>query len=1362
VNHYANRFFILAVTTLTVALAVAARPGLFDGAVTLANPGPDLIVESIQISPSIPGISQTVYLTFTVRNVGNANIVGIPFENWIYIDPVDRPPTSGTAKTAMWGIDTLNAGASSTWFRTKEFTSTGCDHVVYAWADHGNKVSEDIETNNVVSTTVCVGVTGAADIYEPDDTCGAARWITNTVGIPQHHTLWPVGDADWVKFSAVAGVTYTIEAKNLGIHANPVLYLYTSCGSLWQFGTGSKIVWQAPASGVYYVEVADGSPTHGPMTGYDLSVSADSTGLYDPYEPDGTCMAARDISTDGAPQTHFFQVVGDEDWVKFPMQSGETYVVVAGAPGPNVSPQVALYNSCGMTFGAPMAQGPSPQVESAAPGVLYARATNLGTGFGPTAHYDLSVSAITCVPDGQEPDGGLAQARGISSAMGAVTHNFCPAGDRDWVKFNAISGTTYVLETSNLGPASDTEITLYGTDGVTELARNDDWTAGLLSSRIVWQAPANGIYPAMVRHVKEGAAGANTRYDLTLSQGICTADAFDTGGGDNGPLNASLMTLNGPPQQHNLCPRGDQDWGRIVVTTPGTRLELRTSGLAPGADTVLYLYDRGGNLLAFNDDFGPGGASMITYTAVTSGAYYVQALNFDTNDFGAGTAYSLSVAADAPPTPTPSPTPTKTPTPTPAPTPPPTTVHTLILTNRQRVEDLYSADESWQLMSKLYQLADHPRVAGAVVQVELDPAVATSYAAWTANSESLLDVQKANDVASAIRNLILAYRLTAPSLEYLVIVGDDRVIPFRRITDYTGKRENQYAANITISTTQWAAAQAETILADDYYADVLPTTWTLGELYLPDYAVGRLVETPQEIMAFVDAFLASGGAVGRDALVTGYAFVDDTAETIGSIVSSDSITKATLIGSSWVVTDLRTLQLQTVPRFDIQSVNGHSTHMMEKTPDGSGVSAAEIASSTVDLAGVIVYSVGCHAGLNDTGSLDLAQAFAQKGANYVANTGYGWGGGGTTWSEALMRNYTLSLLQGLSTTMGNALVAAKAAYVAQSEGFDSYDHKVLQEATFYGLPMWVITTGASFNNDNPFPGVHFTPTLPSGSFGRVNTGTVSFGLAGSFGGYDQITNTHNTFFSDGSFFAINNSIQVGAGQPVQPKVFADLSAPAAGTLRSVVFLGGIYTDVQGFTPVVPQPFNEYVTPTQGVSFTAPGWFPPTPFGVQHAPGAFGGQDTLVTVMGQYNSSTGVERLYDHMSFDSYYSVDPDLDPPRVTKVGGVLNEAMGRAFIKVEATDDSGVGRVVVAFTHGQGQWFSRDLAFDPAMQKWTGEITATRNTLFFVQAMDGAGNLQVADNKGAYYALPAPAPLVAGEGFRRIYLPLVVRGAAG
>ena len=172
---------------------------------------------------------------------------------------------------------------------------------------------------------------------------------------------------------------------------------------------------------------------------------------------------------------------------------------------------------------------------------------------------------------------------------------------------------------------------------------------------------------------------------------------------------------------------------------PGIPFVIQTSNLSAGGDTVLYLYGPGGALLAFNDDFGPGGASSITYTLPTAGTYYVQAVSFDTNSFGTATDYSLTVQADIPPTPTPTPTPTRTPTPTPVATPPPSTAHTLILVNRQRVEDLYGADASWQLMDKLYEYAARPEVAGLVAQVELDPSVAAAYAAWTLNEQHLAE-----------------------------------------------------------------------------------------------------------------------------------------------------------------------------------------------------------------------------------------------------------------------------------------------------------------------------------------------------------------------------------------------------------------------------------------------------------------------------------------------------------------------------------------------------------------------------------------------------------------------------------------------
>ena len=1354
---FASRLLLLLAGVAATLVGVAALPAAFYGGILYADPLPDLVIQSISISPAAPALSETTYITVVVRNQGSAAAAST--FTYVYVDPSDDPPISSTKQTTRSGAPLPAGGSYSIAFSWTFTVGTGCGHHIYAWVDRDGWVAESDETNNVVSSTVCVGVQGVADAFEPDDTCGTARWITNTQGLfPQAHTLWPPGDDDWVKFSAVAGVSYTIQTTNLQMHADPELYLLSSCGGLSQLGPAPRLDWRAPASGLYYVWVADGDARQGPLTAYSLTVSADTSGLYDPFEPDNTCNTAREIATDGAPQTHYFQAPDDADWVKFPIQGGETYVVVADDPGPNVSPQIALYSACSATFGGPVAQGMAPQVESSGPGMLYGRATNQGAGYGSTAHYNLRVNTVTCAPDGFEGDDVWTAAKLVATDGAAQTHNICPAGDRDWVKFAAISGTTYVLETTNLGPTADTEIVLYDTGGSPELARNDDYTSGLLNSRIVWQAPASGTYYAMIHHVKAQAAGANTRYDFSISQGACSTDVYEAGG-DNGPLHAPVIAVNGSAQSHNLCPRGDQDWVRFQGG-PGLAYTIQTSGLSLGADTVLYLYGPGGNLVAFNDDYGTGGASMITSTLPASGTYYIQVVHFDSNNFGSETAYSLTVQANAPPTPTPTPSPTPSPTPTPVPTPSPSSVHTLIVVNRQRVEDIYGVDASWQLMSKLYELAADPRVAGLVAQVEMNPSVATAYAAWTANQTSLLDSSKANDVAGAIRNVLLGYTSVMTDPRRIVIIGDDRIVPFRRVGDYTGKKEDQYASSVTISTTQWAALRDAMTLTDDYYADTEPSSWANGELYLPDFPIGRLVETPTEIIGMIDSYLGSGGVSAQRALITGYSFVQDTADVMDVIFGADSITVGTLISESWAAADLRGLQLEAAPRYDIQSINGHATHLAEKAPDGSAVTASDVVSGNADLEGAVIYTLGCHSGFNDTGSLDLAQAFAQRRSSYVANTGFGWGGGGTSYSEAIMRNFTLKLLYGQSEEIGQALVDAKHTYFNQASSIGSYDQKSLAEATLYGLPMRVITTGATFQGEDPFPSVTFTPTLPTGSFGRVSTGTLGFSLAGSFGAYEEVTNTQGTYFGQGQFFAINGNVHAVAGEPVQPQVFANLTAPQAGTLRGALFLGGIYTDVAGFDPVVVQPFNEYVTPTAEPAFTAPGWYPPVPFAVRSGAQVLGGDDSLVSVMGQFNSKENAERLYDKMAFATYYSADPDVDPPEIRYVAGVLNAPAGIAAIKVEATDDSAVARVVVAYTEGQGQWFSEDLAYNPSMHKWTGDIPGTAGTVYFVQAVDVAGNVQVAHNKGAYYPVVPPAPLVAGEGFRRTYLPLVLRAA--
>ena len=102
------------------------------------------------------------------------------------------------------------------------------------------------------------------------------------------------------------------------------------------------------------------------------------------------------------------------------------------------------------------------------------------------------------------------------------------------------------------------------------------------------------------------------------------------------------------------------------------------------------------------------------------------------------------------------------------------------LANLQRMEDTYG--DVTTLTTKLYELAAHPEVVGQLLQVEDDPNVAAAYADWDANP----DDAHANAVCQAIKDHVLEPALDAnPTVEYVVIVGPDWIIPFFRAPDNT-------------------------------------------------------------------------------------------------------------------------------------------------------------------------------------------------------------------------------------------------------------------------------------------------------------------------------------------------------------------------------------------------------------------------------------------------------------------------------------------------------------------------------------------------------------------------------------------------
>jgi serralysin len=86
---------------------------------------------------------------------------------------------------------------------------------------------------------------------------------------------------------------------------------------------------------------------------------------------------------------------------------------------------------------------------------------------------------------------------------------------------------------------------------------------------------------------------------------------------------------------------GDTDWVGITLTAGQTyTIDLTGSGASPVSDTYLRLRDSGGSVVAFNDDGGSGLNASLTFTATSTGTYFLEADSFANNKLG---TYTLAV-----------------------------------------------------------------------------------------------------------------------------------------------------------------------------------------------------------------------------------------------------------------------------------------------------------------------------------------------------------------------------------------------------------------------------------------------------------------------------------------------------------------------------------------------------------------------------------------------------------------------------------------------------------------------------------------------------------------------------------------------
>jgi hypothetical protein len=278
--------------------------------------------------------------------------------------------------------------------------------------------------------------------------------------------------------------------------------------------------------------------------------------------------------------------------------------------------------------------------------------------------------------------------------------------------------------------------------------------------------------------------------------------------------------------------------------------------------------------------------------------------------------------------------------------------------------------------------------------------------------------------------------LFLPNVEFVVLVGGDDVLPFFRVPDLTTiANEADYATYlreldpsgiINPNSPLGAALANRMLLTDNPYGAERPYNFLSSPIHLPRLAVGRLVETPRDIAAYLERYyydnqLSEGNGyeidynayVGGDgaAFVSGYDFLIDQAEAISNTFELAGFSPRErgdppeivipglvepLINNQWTASDLQSSWLApdldtTFPvtreasPFDLHaditgqllsSVNAHFDHWQAIPANDQGGNFPALRLLAPEyltgfsfppggyFSGTLHYSVGCHSGYN--------------------------------------------------------------------------------------------------------------------------------------------------------------------------------------------------------------------------------------------------------------------------------------------------------------------------------------------------------------------------------------------------------------
>ena len=907
-------------------------------------------------------------------------------------------------------------------------------------------------------------------------------------------------------------------------------------------------------------------------------------------------------------------------------------------------------------------------------------------------------------------------------------------------------------------------------------------------------------------------AATGTELEAADTHSVVVRTVFEP---NDDPATAPIVEPNVEVDLSYLDEAGDSDFFRIPTPPAGWRLKVHMTNLAADYDLTLYapatvppltntgtvgvplqdppIPDDGIGLTDLGRQLQPGALQDIPTVdlpiaaqsifrgtdpedlaaiSLGGGGYYVLQVS-GYNESSSPRPYTLRVTSTAPrslgacaPRSFPSPgvgTPG-------APASIPANANTLFLVNKQRLERTYGVGPASDVMASLASVAGQNAlgVSGAVVPVEAYGDNAARYAAWDLNPCA---PELANAVASGIAATVNSIRLTHPGLKYLVFVGGDDQIPFFRVPDLT-RIANESGEAATFEANQYSGAFIrENLLSDDPYLDTDPIQAGARQVFVPDLAGGRLVETPGQIIGQLTEFVSANGALARNsAFSAGYDFASDGTAAASAELSGivDAGNTRTLIDDTWNRIGLLGALFPTGGASGINQLNAHYDHKSALPAAGNTTGDRSDLFTTADLDARpgslprrIIFTIGCHAGLpvsnvvvGETSPLkrDWAEAYADQRSAYAANTGFGLGSTDTVaWSEQLMAQLA-GHLDG-SLTIGEALAQAKADYFLGRASFSAYEQKTTLQATLYGLPFFGVGVTPTPVGTPPPPTPPAPPVVIPGATsatapteGPITPDPISLLSSAEFSVVPAFTRETGEF---GDFWT--NAGQV-TGTHYRPLV-STLALPAtrAGQrAHSALIESLVSQDDSPWNPSLLMPTTDSTALSPEPTFTDIG-FPSSIPVMATAKSVSGTRSQLNLATSQFftddtpgSEGATVMRRWTEISGRVFYNASTDYTPPTI-----VSSEATRfGSNVGFDVSACSAV-RVYILFddlgdTAGATDtWVGVNLVQDaPGSCRWTGGTPVIGpNVQYIVQACDADGNCAMSTNKAHYFQAQQPPP---------------------